>query len=364
MTAIAWFAAGSANEILDDTPSLCAELAARHPLDIYRAHDAHDFVWRQFRSPADICVYELRDEAKAAFVWPYLLHYPGVLRLRSASVRHSRAQALRLSRRFADDRAEVAYTRGDRLRIPILASRMVIVGDAAAASVLQERYPEARIRWAPPAAPERPPSPSLSRDIAQPTPQSVLRVAAAAHDPVVAGAVRRARAGGVEVSLAPLESLESSDAVAALQWPPPPELPPAALAAMRAGRPPIVYESAVTAAWPALDPQSWQPRGFGDRRRPVVIALDARDAEHSLFLALRRLGGDPALRAEIGAAGRDWTAAHANVAHAARSWEELLAEAAATPPPPLPADWPPHLRADGTERARELLHDFGVELPF
>jgi hypothetical protein len=33
-------------------------------------------------------------------------------------------------------------------------------------------------------------------------------------------------------------------------------------------------------------------------------------------------------------------------------------------PPPRPLNWPHHLAADGTQRARELLGEFGVTVDF
>src|SRR5687768_6914308 len=106
---IAWFAGRPAvPQPTDDTGTMLAELGSRHEIELYDEARAHDFVWQHSRRPFDICVYELVDTIAAAFIWPYLLHYPGILRLRSGSVRSSRRQTLRRSRRTADDHAEVA----------------------------------------------------------------------------------------------------------------------------------------------------------------------------------------------------------------------------------------------------------------
>lgn len=358
---IAWFGAAGPRPF-DDTPSLHAELAGRHRIVRYDAQHAHAFVWRQFRAPADICVYELHDRAEDAFVWPYLLHYPGVLRLRSADLGRSRRHMLRQGRRFTDDAAEAAFAGRPRLRIPLLASRLVIVGDRAAAEALQEEYPDTRVRWIAAGV-------DIERggdDVDAAHDTSRLRVGVPSVDTVIDGAVRRARGSGTDVELIRLDSpadVNRCDAIAALEWPPAPEPPPGALSAMAAGKPAIVYDSPVTAGWPALDPRSWVPRGFGDRRPPIAISLDSRDAEHSLLLALVRLGADLELRRGLGAAARAWTATHASAARAASAWDEALDAAAALPAPTPPPGWPAHLRADGTERARALLAEVGVEFP-
>ena len=43
-----------------------------------------------------------------------------------------------------------------------------------------------------------------------------------------------------------------------------------------------------------------------------------------------------------------------------RPWRQVLREAVSLDRPPQPANWPAHLNVDGTERAREILAEFGV----
>ena len=45
-------------------------------------------------------------------------------------------------------------------------------------------------------------------------------------------------------------------------------------------------------------------------------------------------------------------------------FDRLLYEARDVDAPPLPLDWPAHLTADGTERARALLQPFNVTVDF
>lgn len=106
--------------------------------------------------------------------------------------------------------------------------------------------------------------------------------------------------------------LARADAVVALPWPLPGPVPAQALAGLAAGKAVVVMECEATAGWPTLDPHTWQPRGHDDPRTPIAIALDPRDEEHSLVLALCRLAVDAPLRAAIGAAARSWAASEAD----------------------------------------------------
>jgi hypothetical protein len=79
---------------------------------------------------------------------------------------------------------------------------------------------------------------------------------------------------------------------------------------MSAHKPLIVLETTSTADWPALDPQTWQPRGF-TLDPPIVVSIDPRDEEHSLMLAIRRLSNDAALRQRLADAAYAWATSHA-----------------------------------------------------
>jgi len=136
-----------------------------------------------------------------------------------------------------------------------------------------------------------------------------------------------------------------------------------AFAGMAAGRAVIVLETEITAGLPALDPQTWQPRGWTGQP-PIVVSIDPRDEEHSLALALRRLATDAQLRESLGAAAHEWWRQHATLDHAVQAWRSILAEAITLTPPPRPSDWPRHLTANGTERARDLLAEFGATVDF
>ena len=228
-------------------------------------------------------------------------------------------------------------------------SRLVVAFDAAVARSLEEEHTGARIRHVTPGVP--------AGNSRRPAPASELRVGLI--DPsrreAVERAARRARNRGAAVRV--LDVPDEADVIVALEWPPAAGPPVAALHAMARGRPAIVLEVEATAGWPALDPQTWQPRGFSTAA-PIAVSIDPRDEEHSLMLAFVRLAADPSLRSALGAAGLAWWRAHATIEHAAAGWEAILREAAtldSASPQPV---------ADGSESARRILEDFGVEVDF
>lgn len=342
---LAWFA---------PTPDdVALELARRHDVDHYDARNAHDFVWKHFRTPYDLTVFELADSPAHAFVWPYLFHYPGVAILRATSLQEHRTRGLNRQWRRPHLRAERAFGGPDLMRAPLLASRLVVVNDEPAARVLAAEHPDAAVRILPVGV--RPASAEPGRELR-------FRSTTTRAD-VIEAAAQRARDVGTPIPLTPgLDGLRETDVVIVLEWPPTGAMPVDALRAMGAGLPTIVFETEAVAAWPALDPQTWQPRGYVNSGEPIAISIDPRDEEHSLMRCLRRLSADPALRSRLGDAARDWVREHANAESAAREWEPVLADAIHRPPVLAPADLPPHLVDDGTATAQSVLQEFGVSV--
>ena len=289
---LAWFRAADpdVSNSLDDTAHLIARLREMHHIDVITASSAHDFVWRHFRTPYDLCVYEVRDDRAHRFIPPYLVHYPGIVVLRGRPLGAPRI---------------------------LRSARLIVTPHSAAVETLQDECPNARVRFAP---------------------------------------------AGIR------ETSRHVDVVATLDWPLKGDALTSALAAMSAGKTVVAFETEETADWPALNPQTWKPRDFPgvrDRRAgpfgpadPIIVSIDPRDEQHSLKLAMRRLSTDTALRERLGAAAREWWTSHATVDHAAKAWEEIIAEALTLPPLAHSAEWlPPE---DGTGRAREILAEFGV----
>jgi hypothetical protein len=122
-------------------------------------------------------------------------------------------------------------------------------------------------------------------------------------------ALARARIAGATAEVSGDGTLEGAlrdgDVVVALAWPARADTQAEALAAMAARKPVIVLETSHTADWPAIDPQTWAPRGL-IAAEPIVVSLDPRDEEHSLVLAIQRLSSDAALRARLVEAAARW----------------------------------------------------------
>jgi hypothetical protein len=333
---IAWFRHINTDSAdpLDGTASLIDELRLTHHLDVIVEADAHDFVWQQVQRPWDLCVFELDNTRAHQFIWGYLPNYPGVVLLHSIDVAN--------------------------LRVATLASRTTVVADRGLAERLHARFPSANVRYAPPfAVPARSGEPSATGS-----------VKFAVYDRRVRGghlidrAFERARNAGATFDVLEGEAtsgvLGRSDVVIARAWPPfhAPLTP--LLAAMAAGKAVITMETEATAEWPAIDPQTWRPRGLAVAEAPVAVTVDPRDEEHSLMLAIRKLSADAALRSQLGRAARGWSEAHATLARAASAWAAILREAATLPPPSRPDDWPTQFLVDGTELARDIRAEFGL----
>lgn len=381
---LAWFrdTLPDAANPLDDTAGAIRELGRDQPIDIFTSTTAHDFVWMHFRRPYDLCVFELNNTAGRAFVWPYLLHYSGLLLLRTTSLHDSRAAALVREQRRRDYLEEFRFNEGGptrfmdeadgeprgswpMLRVPLSAARVTAVLNRGACRALQDDYPETRVHYVPPAITGPTIVPAASESARQDGRPVVFGALASPTADMLQRAASRAREGGTPITLTIFGSaerlLQEADVILALRWPSFAVCDPLPPAAMAAGKPFVVFETASTADWPVLDPQIWRPRGFNPAR-PVGISIDVRDAEHSLMLALRRLAADRALRASLGTAGHAWWGAHATVAHAVAAWRSVLGEAAGLDAPPRPAGWPAHLQADGTARARATLRECGASV--
>ncbi len=342
---IAWFrdTAPDPTDPLDGTAPLIDELRSAHEIDVIVEQTAHDFVWQHILRPWDLCVFELDNTRAHQFVSAYLLNYAGVVFLRSADVA--------------------------TLRVVLLASRSVVVSHPAFAESLQQGFPAAHVRYAPPCGgPTRSaPHESGGADLTGPRLTKF-----AVFDRREGGIVNRAfqRAGNAGAVFDVLKEdaepnvLTRCDVAIAPGWPPYHGPPTAVLAALAAGKAIVTMEMEATAEWPAIDPQTWRPRGLSVKDAPIAVTIDPRDEEHSLMLAVRRLSSDTALREQLGRAGHAWWQQNATPAHAAAAWMQLLQEAATLAPPPRPDDWPTEFGGDGTELARAILSEFGLATDF
>src|SRR5690606_6993087 len=129
-------------------------------LPLYRAVD---FPTRHGHTPYDLIVYQLGNAACHAYMWPYLLRWPGLVVLHDGALHHARAQALLRDRRADDYRAEFQYNHPGvdprvadyvvaglegspyylwpMLRIVMERARGVVVHNERLLEVLQEEFP-------------------------------------------------------------------------------------------------------------------------------------------------------------------------------------------------------------------------------
>jgi glycosyltransferase involved in cell wall biosynthesis len=155
------------------------------------------------------------------------------------------------------------------------------------------------------------------------------------------------------------DAIAASDVALTLRWPTAREVSGPWLRALAAGVPTVTIDLEHTWHVPSLDPRTWRPTEAGRSSRPVTVAIDILDEDHSLRLAMRRLAFDAVLRGALAEAGREyWQREHAT-ARMLDDYRRIIARAAARPIPRV--DLPPHLVDDGDRRLRALLHDVGVE---
>lgn len=168
-------------------------------------------------------------------------------------------------------------------------------------------------------------------------------------------------AGYVDTDATLTDVIAACDVSLNLRWPTAREMSGPWLRALAAGTPTVTIDLAHLTHVPSLDPRTWQPNDAGGERRPVTVAIDILDEDHSLRLALRRLALDPDLRRALGTAAREyWQREHSLDASVA-DYERVIdiAVRRAAPRPALP----PHLSNDGTRVLRQLLQPFDLPPP-
>jgi hypothetical protein len=164
--------------------------------------------------------------------------------------------------------------------------------------------------------------------------------------------------------------LASADVCLCLRWPTGRETSASWLRALAAGRATVVADLAHTDEAAGYDPRTWMldPAGSGEAAgdavpRPVCVAIDILDEQHSLTVAMSRLATDAELRSQLGQGARShWERCH-TLACMADDYGRTIARALARPvvrSPGLPA----HLEADGTELARRMTSELGVDVDF
>jgi glycosyltransferase involved in cell wall biosynthesis len=171
--------------------------------------------------------------------------------------------------------------------------------------------------------------------------------------------------GYLESDEAFTDSIAACDVALNLRWPTAREVSGPWLRCLAAGKPTIIVDLAHLSDVPALDPRTWRPtlvsRREDDPPPPCAVAIDIVDEDHSLRLAMRRLGTDPALRATLGAAARiRWRQNH-SIDVMAADYRTLIAEAMRCPTPSIAL--PAHLLDAGQGTLERLIGPFGLPSP-
>jgi glycosyltransferase involved in cell wall biosynthesis len=159
---------------------------------------------------------------------------------------------------------------------------------------------------------------------------------------------------------------ELTDCIAAvdvtlnLRWPTARELSGPWLRALAAGKPSIILDVLQLVDVPSLDPRTWAINV--PDCEPVAVAVDILDEDHSLRLAMKRLGEDAELRRTLGAAAQSyWLREHSPKAMLA-DYLRVMSAARSLPVPS--AALPDHLVDNGARLLERLMAPLGVAVPF
>ena len=380
---------------------------------------AHDFVWRNSLRRYDLTVYQLANAGSHAYLWGYVVRYPGLAVLHDTVLHHARLHHARnrygaASRRPGEYRAELRYDRPELhdgvggiagLRVPHLlaqwpllrpileTARCTAVHDPDAADDLRRRYPGCRVdvlRFGV-ARPDPEPQPTNSDPVVfaavahttcvggvenllralgrvRRERPATLRILGAVEN--AAGVMARAFAAGLDADAVILPergpagdgpdsaSLRGCDICVALQERPG-EVTDSWLRCLAAGRPTIVSARARLVDVPLLDPRSWRNL-HGGPEEGVAVGVDPRHEDETLWLAMRRLAVDGNLRQALGRRALSWWKARSGrQAEMVDDYRRLLHELVRERPAPA-AGLPAHFRADGMELARGIGEDCGL----
>jgi glycosyltransferase involved in cell wall biosynthesis len=152
-----------------------------------------------------------------------------------------------------------------------------------------------------------------------------------------------------------------------LRWPSAREVSGPWVRMLAAGLPTVIIDAVHHLDVMTLDPRTWRCHGPTPdldphpEARAIAVGVDILDEDHSLRLAMRRLGSDTPLRARLGAAARaHWESNHSVPAMIA-GYEEAIGRALLLDPRPV--HLPAHLRPDVLSHTRDLIGGFLPALP-
>jgi len=394
-----------------------------------RLRSAHDFVWKHHKRPYDLIVYQLGNSSHHDYEWPYLFRYPGLAVLHDAHLHHARASCLLRTKRADDYRdefranhpdadsslAELAIAGFDThlhyaspmTRLVLERSRLTAVHSAALADRLRRSVPGAaieairlghgvavsdddgaamsaaiRARYGIPAdavvfgcygglTPDKRIPQVLEAFAATrayiPNAHLLLAGALVEHLDVRAD-VERLQLKHSTTITGYLESDEDLTAAIAacdvalnLRWPTAREVSGPWLRCLATGRATVIVDLSHLVDVPSIDPRTWAAASTP----PCTVAIDILDEDHSLRLAMRRLGTDRELRTALARAGRAYWTAHHSIERMADDYRRVMEQAAAistdaTSRIPLPE----HLLDNGAGTLDAIVRDFGLDAPW
>jgi glycosyltransferase involved in cell wall biosynthesis len=163
--------------------------------------------------------------------------------------------------------------------------------------------------------------------------------------------------------------LAASDVCLCLRWPTSRETSAAWLRCLGAGRATITTDLAHTTDVPTLDPRSWTVL-YAHREasdvfepsppvEPVAVSVNMLDEEHSLLLAMRRLGTDARLRNNLAVRARELWSSRFTLERMAEGYRAAIDHALALPAPDRSA-LPAHFRANGSAQLVRMLEAIGL----
>ena len=153
-----------------------------------------------------------------------------------------------------------------------------------------------------------------------------------------------------------------------LRWPTALEISGPWLRMLSAGLPTVIVDTVHHLDIVTLDPRTWRCHEPAPdlsphpETRAVAIGIDILDEDHSLRLAMRRLGADAAFRRQLGTTARAYWESNHSIGAMVAGYEQAIGHALLLSPPAV--ELPGHLRPDVTLHARKLVHGIVDELPF
>jgi glycosyltransferase involved in cell wall biosynthesis len=146
-----------------------------------------------------------------------------------------------------------------------------------------------------------------------------------------------------------------------LRWPTAREVSGPWLRMLSLGLPTVIIDAMHHPDVVTLDPRTWlchspsSDLARDPETRAVAVGIDILDEDHSLRLALRRLGSDADLRHRLGAAARAYWESNHTVPRMVSDYERAIARALRLSPPVV--ELPDHLRPDPERHAQTLVRE-------